>query len=248
MLTTTNLKLKKPEGTDVVNIEDLNYNADVIDSEINKRALKTDIPKVPVTSVAGKTGAVTLTKSDVGLNSVNNWGASSAINNASDTTYATAGAVKKAYDKAVEAFQSASDGKKLIANAITGKGISASNSDTFSQLATKIGQLEKIKKTASGTFVFNSDINQYLLSVRGLPFKPSKIEGYIGFEYKRFSLSSNMLVSYDYSKSGHIAVYSDNYDSRYFVDDGVQNLLIADYALNNINSTTARTAYWTAYE
>lgn len=99
MLTTANLKLKKPEGTDVVNIEDLNYNADVLDSEINKRALKTDIPKVPVTSVAGKTGAVTLAKSDVGLNNVNNWSASSDINNASDTTYATAGAVKKAYDR-----------------------------------------------------------------------------------------------------------------------------------------------------
>lgn len=40
------------------------------------------------------------TKADVGLGSVNNWGASSAINSTSTTTYATAAAVKTAYDKA----------------------------------------------------------------------------------------------------------------------------------------------------
>lgn len=34
MQTTTNLGLKKPEGTDVVNIDDFNYNADIIDTQI----------------------------------------------------------------------------------------------------------------------------------------------------------------------------------------------------------------------
>lgn len=66
MQTTANLGLKKPEGTDVVNIDDFNYNADIIDVEITKRALKTDIPSVPVKSVNGKTGAVSLTSGDVG--------------------------------------------------------------------------------------------------------------------------------------------------------------------------------------
>ncbi|ANT70224.1 hypothetical protein [Aeromonas hydrophila] len=41
---------------------------------------------------------------DLKLEKVNNWGASSAVNNASDTTYATAGAVKKAYDVAAAAL------------------------------------------------------------------------------------------------------------------------------------------------
>lgn len=40
------------------------------------------------------------TKADVGLDQVNNWGATSATNNASDVLYATAGAVKRAYDLA----------------------------------------------------------------------------------------------------------------------------------------------------
>ncbi|WP_242951323.1 hypothetical protein [Clostridium kluyveri] len=38
MQTTANLEFKKPEGTDVVNIEDLNYNADIADTEIVKKA------------------------------------------------------------------------------------------------------------------------------------------------------------------------------------------------------------------
>ena len=43
------------------------------------------------------------TKADVGLSNVNNWGATSAVNSTSTTTYATASAVKQAYDKAVAA-------------------------------------------------------------------------------------------------------------------------------------------------
>ncbi|MGL4800503.1 MAG: hypothetical protein ACRCWY_14075 [Cellulosilyticaceae bacterium] len=64
----------------------------------------------PVTSVAGRTGAVTLGNTDVGLGNVNNWGATSAVNDASNAKYATAGAVKTAYDKGVEALNLANSG------------------------------------------------------------------------------------------------------------------------------------------
>lgn len=37
---TENLKLKKPDGTDVVNIDDLNDNMDILDSEVNKKVDK----------------------------------------------------------------------------------------------------------------------------------------------------------------------------------------------------------------
>ena len=33
---TTNLGLKKPEGTDVVNIDDFNYNADILDAKVKE--------------------------------------------------------------------------------------------------------------------------------------------------------------------------------------------------------------------
>lgn len=36
---TTNYNLKKPEATDVVNIDDLNYNADILDQEVSKRII-----------------------------------------------------------------------------------------------------------------------------------------------------------------------------------------------------------------
>lgn len=34
MNTTTNLGLKKPEGSDLYNVEDMNYNSDIIDALI----------------------------------------------------------------------------------------------------------------------------------------------------------------------------------------------------------------------
>ncbi len=82
MKTTQNYGLKKPEGTDTVNIDDFNSNADVIDTTLLSISAKAD-----------------------------------------------------------QAFQSASNGKGLVANAITGKGVSASGSDTFQQLATKISSI-----------------------------------------------------------------------------------------------------------
>ncbi|MCR8658970.1 pyocin knob domain-containing protein [Paenibacillus endoradicis] len=90
MQLTTNLKLKKPEIADAVNIDDLNSNADTIDTEVAKiastsqagRMSTTDKTKLDgiqagaqvnaVTSVASRTGAVTLSKTDVGLSSVDN--------------------------------------------------------------------------------------------------------------------------------------------------------------------------------
>lgn len=88
MKLTSNYGLKKPEGTDVVNIDDLNDNADIIDiqlagkvdkvsgkglstndyttTEKNKLAgIQAGAQVNAVTSVAGKTGAVTLSASDV---------------------------------------------------------------------------------------------------------------------------------------------------------------------------------------
>lgn len=41
MKSTTNFKLKKPEGTDPVDVQDLNDNADIIDAELAKKAEKT---------------------------------------------------------------------------------------------------------------------------------------------------------------------------------------------------------------
>lgn len=50
--------------------------------------------------------------------------------------------VKSAHDLAQQAFQSASDGKQVVATAITGKGVPTSSSDTFQKMATNINAIE----------------------------------------------------------------------------------------------------------
>lgn len=66
---------------------------------------------------------------------------SDAVNSYSSSVAASSYAVKLAYDKAQEAFQSASDGKNSIASAITGKGVQAWGSETFAELAAKISSI-----------------------------------------------------------------------------------------------------------
>lgn len=131
----------------------------------------------------------TASTSATGIVQLNN-----AINSTSTTQAATANAVKIAYDKGIEAinkanqaFQSASNGKNIIAQAITGKGISASGSETFDSLASKINNINTGKKWAKGqvkplsnliaTPLYINDVQLYLLCVEvsGLTFKPSII-------------------------------------------------------------------------
>ncbi|NMM65504.1 hypothetical protein HBE96_23280 [Clostridium sp. P21] len=70
-------------------------------------------------------------------------------------------------------FQYASNGKTAVANAVTAKGVSASPSDTFSVLATKVGQINTGKKSASGSIGFSSYFSSQ--DVTGLQFVPSII-------------------------------------------------------------------------
>ncbi|PRA08888.1 MULTISPECIES: phage tail protein [unclassified Paenibacillus] len=68
-------------------------------------------------------------------------------------------------------FQSVSDGKTAIAAAITGKGVAASGSDTFPQLATKIGQIATGLRFVEGTGTTTDNF----ITQRGMAFKPKLI-------------------------------------------------------------------------
>lgn len=70
---TTLFRLRKPEGTDPVNIEDFNDNFDVIDTELGKRPLKTDPASnmtVAFTQAANRANLTTGEKLSVSLGKV----------------------------------------------------------------------------------------------------------------------------------------------------------------------------------
>ncbi len=155
MKNTGNYKLKKPEGTDTVNIEDLNYNADIIDNELVKRALKTDMPTnlnqftngpgfitatgAPVQSVNGKTGTLILSASDVGAETP--IGSQAKVNtlagqvgNINDANLPVELKGKPLTEQTKVVFQNADNGKKNWVDVI---GNPLLNTDTFSQLKDK---------------------------------------------------------------------------------------------------------------
>lgn len=235
MKTTVNYGLKKPDGTDVVNIDDFNYNSDIIDQKLKEVDTKASNIAVPVTSINGKTGAVILSAGDIkaadgktveGFKTevtselaqkantkritpleLNNTklkagfytNDGNGILNGDGTTFKTGwwhvqaskhfddngfgmqvatplnitsesryyrtsnGTIWDAWRKILDQrdydqlFQYANDGKTGIANAVTAKGVSASPSDTFTTLASKIGQLSRAGlKYGVGDFLYPS--------------------------------------------------------------------------------------------
>lgn len=132
---------------------------------------------------------------------------SSAIDGTRDTVAATEKAVKTAYDRANEAFQSASNGKTQIATAITGKGVSASGSDTFAQLASKVSSISVGAKVATGSMkgiYIGANINNYYLSpisteVKDLNLIPSFLIIPINIEHYFFKDNNDLLYSMNYS-------------------------------------------------
>ncbi|QOY37038.1 hypothetical protein AWH56_005175 [Anaerobacillus isosaccharinicus] len=69
-----------------------------------------------------------------------------------------------------ELFTNVSSGKTQIATAITDKGVTASGGDTFSQLASKIGQIATGKKWATGS---TSNISGNTFTINNISFRPT---------------------------------------------------------------------------
>ena len=137
-----------------------------------------------------------------------------------------------------ELFTNVSNGKNSIATAITGKGVSASGSDTFTALANKIGQIVTGKKWASGTAVTDTSRK---ITITGLEFNPSFIIwdaptfnrfGFFNKEsnqanYLGWAISDGDNASRVYSKTGVLSVGGFS--------------VVAD-------SGSDRTVYWWAFE
>lgn len=169
MLTTKNYKLKKIELADSPpDITVINPNWDVIDNEIKKVNDASG-------SYAKKDGSL---QTELNAEKLNG-----------KTAKNTPVTVEKTdlVGMINETFQYANDGKTQVANAITGKGVDASSSDTFSQLATKIGQISTGKKFASGTFKAAPRSTTFV----ALPFTPS----FVLITSESTTLSSNWVLA-----------------------------------------------------
>jgi hypothetical protein len=127
-------------------------------------------------------------------------------------------------------FQYANDGKTAVANAVTAKGVSASPSDTFATLATKIGQINTGKKWASGTGS---------LTVTNLGFTPSTVIARYTVEGEEYNTTWT-------------AIYSSflSINIRYY-DNGGEGI-IGWYSGISVNSNGfsvgGQTGAWKAYE
>ena len=124
----------------------------IISRVLDKLAFfRTHVSAVWYNKLANKTVKDKLDEIDTSISSLN-----SNISNL-DSNMATV------ESKADQAFQQASDGKTAIANAISGKGVSASASETFASLASKItNNLYKPPAYLSGEVYFsNISAGQY---------------------------------------------------------------------------------------
>ena len=132
---------------------------------------------------------------------------SEATNSTSAALAATASAVKKAYDRAEQAFQSASDGKTAIINAVTGanKNATIPTNPTFDQLASAITEIGSIQ---GGELVAGKDgmgLFKHDLTVEMFPCKSYETTGtnYLYFGPFAIRNSSDFVACYGQSIRRH---------------------------------------------
>lgn len=136
MQTTANYALKKPDGTDVVDIQNFNDNADIIDSELKKRALQADLSSHLADNMAHGIGDKTKLSTT-----------------AKDTIVAAIN----------EVFQSGTSVKSSTISAVNSKGGNLSTSATWDQIIAAINSIARGQGNAvesqviSGVDFSNSD-------------------------------------------------------------------------------------------
>jgi hypothetical protein len=119
-------------------------------------------------------------------------------------------------------FQYANDGKTAVANAVTAKGVSASPTDTFSVLATKIGQINTGKRIATGSVSLSGST----ATVNNLSFKPSQVIFYLVTSVSDTMYGKGCVAKGSYFE--HPQLYFTNYNSAEPSTVGISNLTFSD--------------------
>ncbi|WP_252214011.1 tail fiber protein [Clostridium sp. VAP41] len=203
MKLTSNYSLKKPDGSDVVNVQDFNDNSDKIDLELKKvdSSLKDIANKVDNIKIADGT---TTAKGIVKLNN--------ATNSTSQTEAATPLAVKTAMDKANEAFQYASNGKNLIA----GKVGNVTGNNTHAEIANRI---QTDKNTAAANLCNKGVPTSGNEALASLANKINQIQ--LGYKPGQFINDKNIQLNLEEKWSipipsnGHYSIASDQNNNLY---------------------------------
>lgn len=167
MKTTTNYKLKQPEGSDTVNIDDLNYNTDIIDIKLKEANDKANNISIPVKSVNNQTGYVLLKANDIKCNDGDSIEShmDDVTKDIGDKTQLKTTNKDNLVSAVNELFINANNGKDLITS-VVGNPLLAT--DTFQQQANKIQELKNIlasnlnnkKVNATGTEILRNLINK----------------------------------------------------------------------------------------
>ncbi|NFG25625.1 hypothetical protein FC777_00525 [Clostridium botulinum] len=257
MKLTSNYSLKKPEGSDVVNVQDFNDNSDKIDLELKKvdSSLKDIANKVDNIKIADGT---TTTKGIVKLNT--------AINSTSTTEATTPSATKQAYDKGVEAlnraneaFTSASNGKTYIA----GKVGNVTGSNTFTQIGDRIQTDKNTAATNLNSKGISSSGNETLdslaskiaqISVQGMGGRrfvsgiTTSLGGMVSSSQKKFErVDYNFNVTGGTSYIDYVMLQLNFTPKNAFFWGSKDNAAIYTIMVNGLFCTTSR-AYDDSYE
>ncbi|WP_432406745.1 hypothetical protein [Wukongibacter sp. M2B1] len=251
---TSSLNLKKPEGTDVVDINVLNENTDIIDMEITKKATQT---------LDGRMSKEDKKKLDGVEEGANNYTHPS-THAATMVTIADTGnnfASTNVEGALSELFTSVSNGKQQIATAITDvdNSLNPSGSDTFDQLANIISNISTGKKFASGTLRSDKSLYQMDFTVSTLTFEPSTvIIKYHGSKDSAYADTPDLIYSFAfrfpnggmYACKRNVAWKKNAWNSYGDISIGSQITFLSNgFSVENFDVyETLSTIYWTAYE
>lgn len=169
MRLTTNLGLKKPEGTDVVNIDDFNYNADILDAKVKEISNKLSSISTNAKSTSFDNSSNGMSATNVQDAIVENKTSILSLENefsiTENTSYTTANGIKEFECKDGYVDNVAIEGQTKILNAENQECEAGANGAKL----VSVGQGDKIEVLTKNSDETKQDNKQISTTLRSLP-------------------------------------------------------------------------------